>query len=89
MAVGATEGDIIRLVLRDGVTLVVAGLVSGLVVTLLAFRVMGSFLFGISARDPLTFASVAPILGCVALIACAVPAWRAARVDPATTLRCE
>jgi hypothetical protein len=62
---------------------------SGLVVTLLASRVMGSFLFGISARDRLTLVSVAPMLGCVAIVACAVPARRAARIDPAITLRSE
>jgi ABC-type antimicrobial peptide transport system permease subunit len=87
MAVGATEGDIVRLVLSDGVALVVGGLTSGLVVALLVSRVMGRFLFGISACDPLTFLSVAPMLGAVALVACAVPAWRAARVDPGITLR--
>ena len=50
---------------------------------------LGAFLFGVSARDPLTLVSVAPILGCVALIACAIPAWRAARVDPTVALRSE
>jgi hypothetical protein len=51
--------------------------------------VVEGFLFGISARDPLTLVSVAPILGCVALIACAIPAWRAAGVNPAVALRSE
>jgi predicted permease len=89
MAIGATQNDIVRLVLQDGSKLVLLGLAGGLLVTLACSRIVGSFLFGISARDPLTLVSVAPILGCVALIACAIPAWRAARVDPTVALRSE
>lgn len=89
MAVGATQRDIVRLVLRDGSKLVLFGLVAGLLVTLAGSQALGSFLFGVSARDPLTLVSVAPILGCVALIACAIPALRAARVDPTVALRSE
>jgi predicted permease len=89
IAIGATQSDIVRLVLHDGSKLVLFGLAAGLLVTLTCSRVLGSFLFGISARDPLTLVSVAPILGCVALIACAIPAWRAARVDPTVALRSE
>jgi predicted permease len=89
MAVGATQHDIVRLVLQDGSKLVLLGLAAGLLVTLAGSQVVASFLFGVSARDPLTLVSVAPILGCVALIACAIPAWRAARVDPTVALRSE
>ena len=89
MAIGATQNDIVRLVLHDGSKLVLFGLVSGLLLTLACSRLVGSFLFGISTRDPVTLVSVAPILGCVALIACAIPAWRAARVDPTVALRSE
>jgi len=89
MAIGATQNDIVRVVLHDGSKLVLLGLAAGLLVTLACSRVVGSFLFGISARDPLTLVSVAPILGSVALIACAIPAWRAARVDPTVALRSE
>jgi putative ABC transport system permease protein len=89
MAIGATQNDIVRLVLHDGSKLVLFGLVSGLLLTLACSRVVGSFLFGISTRDPLTLVSVAPILGCVALIACGIPAWRAARVVPTVALRSE
>jgi ABC-type antimicrobial peptide transport system permease subunit len=89
MAIGATQNDIVRLILQDGSKLVLCGLVAGLLVTLASSRVVGSFLFGVSTRDPLTLLSVAPILACVALIACAIPARRAARVDPTVALRSE
>ena len=89
MAVGATQQDIVRLVLQDGSKLVILGLAAGLLLTIVCSRVVGSFLFGISAHDPLTVVSVAPIVGCVALIACAIPAWRAAHVDPMVALRSE
>ena len=89
IAVGATQYDIVRLVLRDGTKLVLFGLTAGLLATLASSHVVEHFLFGVSARDPLTLISVGPILGCVALIACAVPAWRAARTDPIAALRSE
>jgi len=89
VAVGATERDIVRLVLRDGLSLVLLGLAAGLLVTLACSQVVGSFLFGVSARDPLTLVTVGPILGGVALIACTIPAWRAARADPMVALRSE
>jgi ABC-type antimicrobial peptide transport system permease subunit len=89
MAIGATQNDIVRLILQDGSKLVLFGLATGLLVTLACSRIIGRFLFGISARDPLTLVSVAPILGGVALIACVIPAWRAARVDPTVALRSE
>jgi putative ABC transport system permease protein len=89
MALGATQNDIVRLVLQDGSKLVLFGLAAGLLATLAYSRVVGTFLFGVSARDPVTLVSVTPILGCVAFMACAIPAWRAARVDPTVALRCE
>jgi predicted permease len=89
LAIGAAPNDIVRLVLRDGTVLVIAGLAAGLLMTLASARIVGGFLFGVSARDPLTLVSVAPILGGVALLACAIPAWRAARVDPTVALRAD
>jgi predicted permease len=87
LAIGAAPNDIVRLVLKDGTMLVVVGLAAGLMMTLASARVVGGFLFGVSARDPLTLAGVAPVLGGVALLACVIPAWRAARVDPTVALR--
>ena len=89
MALGADRQDIIRLMLQGGLNVVTFGLAAGVVVTLASSRVIGSFLFGVSPRDPLTLLTVGPLLGCVALIACAIPAWRAARVNPAVALHSE
>jgi len=89
MALGATRRDVIRLVLQDGLSLVVVGLGIGLMGALASSRIVGNFLFGVSARDPLTLVSIAPILGGVAMMACAIPAWRAARVEPTVALRSE
>jgi predicted permease len=87
MALGATKRDILWLVLHDGLRLVSIGLAAGLSIALMSSRFVSSFLFGISARDPLAFAGVAALVGCVATIACIIPALRAARVDPMITLR--
>ena len=89
LAVGATPEHIVRLVLGDGSKLVMLGVAAGMVMTLACSRVVGRFLFGVSAYDPLTLVSVVPVLGGVGLIACAIPAWRAARVDPTIALRSE
>jgi predicted permease len=87
MALGASGPDILRLVLRDGAVLMALGLAMGFVMALASGRFLAAFLFGVSPADPLTFAGVAPILVAVAAAACAVPAWQALRVNPATTLR--
>jgi putative ABC transport system permease protein len=89
IAIGATRGDIVRLVLREGVMLVMLGIATGILVTLAGSRVIGRFLFGISAQDPLTLGCIAPALGAVALLACALPAWRASGIDPTIALRSE
>lgn len=89
VAVGATQQDIVRLVVRDGLNLVAFGLAAGVLITLVFSRVVESFLFGISPRDSLVLVSISAILGGVALIACTIPAWRAARIDPTIALRSE
>jgi putative ABC transport system permease protein len=89
MALGAQPADVLRLVVRQGMMPVVMGLAAGTAGALLLTRVMATLLFGVSASDPLTFAAVAALLTLVALLACAVPAWRAIKIDPSSALRCE
>jgi putative ABC transport system permease protein len=89
MALGASRGEILKLVVGQGMKLVLSGLVVGLVVSLGVTRLLASLLFGTSARDPLTFAAVTLLLIVVALLAAYVPARRAAMVDPIVALRYE
>jgi len=89
MALGARAADVLRLILGRAVILVGVGLGLGLVAALALTRLMESLLYGVSATDPVTFLSIPLLLMAVALIACYVPARRAARVDPMIALRCE
>jgi predicted permease len=89
MALGAQVGDVTRLVVQQGARLAAIGIAVGLVGALALTRVLASLLYGVSARDPLTFAGVAAVLGAVALMATYVPARRAARVDPLMAIRSE
>jgi putative ABC transport system permease protein len=86
-ALGASRGDILVLVLRQGTLLTALGAVVGLGAAAIATRALVTLLFGVTPLDPVTYASVAALLLTVSGVACAVPAWRAARVDPSTTLR--
>jgi putative ABC transport system permease protein len=89
MALGATAGTLLRLVLREGVTLAGAGLVLGLAGALALGRALTSLLYGVSATDPATLAAIAGVAALAALVACLVPAIRAMRVDPTIALRAE
>jgi putative ABC transport system permease protein len=87
MALGGRRSDVARLVIGQGMTVVAIGVVAGIAITLGATRLMASLLFGVGAADPVTFAGVVLLLGTTALLACALPAWRAMRVQPAAVLR--
>ena len=89
MALGAQAGDVIRLVMRQGTALTAAGVALGLVGALAFTRLLESLLYGVSARDPVTFAAVAAVLTLVALAAAYLPARRAARADPLLAIRSE
>jgi predicted permease len=89
MALGATRAAIVKLILRHGMALASGGVLLGLVGALALTQVMESLLFGVRATDPVTFSVIAALLGAVALLACFVPARRAARVDPMISLRWE
>jgi hypothetical protein len=89
LALGAQRRDVTRLVMHQGLRLALAGIVLGSVVAVGASRVLSTLLYGVTAGDPLTYTSVAALLGLVAAIAAHVPARRAARVDPMVALRSE
>jgi predicted permease len=89
VALGAQPRDVLRLVIGQGLKMILTGLAAGLLIAVAVTRVLQSLLFGVTATDALTFALVALLLGAVALAACWIPARRAMRVDPMIALRCE
>jgi putative ABC transport system permease protein len=88
-ALGASTVSLLGLVLRGGMVMTGISLALGIAGALGLTKLIESLLFGIGARDPITIVAVAGILGCVALLACYIPARRATQVDPTTALRCE
>jgi predicted permease len=87
MALGARAADVLRLVLRQGMTLAAIGVLIGVIGSAAATRILRAALYGISPTDPLTFIAITLILGAVAVLACYIPARRATRVDPMVALR--
>jgi len=89
LAIGAPGAAVLKLVIGQGMKLAGIGVTIGLIASLGLMRVMKTLLFGVSTTDPLTFVTNALLLSAVALLACYLPARRAARVDPMEALRCE
>jgi predicted permease len=89
MALGAQQSDVMRLVLGEGMLVILVGLGVGFAGSLASTRFLSGLLFGVTATDPLTFAGVIILLAVVALVACYIPARRAVRVDPLIALRYE
>jgi ABC-type antimicrobial peptide transport system permease subunit len=89
LALGAQRADVLRMIVRQGMSVTAIGIAAGVGAALVLARLMSSLLFGISTADPLTFAAIPLLLAAVALLACYVPARRATRVDPMITLRNE
>ncbi len=89
LALGAQGRDVLMMIVKQGSKLILLGLAIGLFGAYALTRLLATLLFGVTAKDPLTFAAVATLLAIVALLACYIPAWRATKVDPMEALRCE
>ncbi len=89
IALGASPRNILNLVVRQGMALAFAGVTLGLAASFLLTQLIRSLLFGVRATDPITFAGISCLLAIVTLLACYIPAQRAARIDPLTSVRCE
>jgi predicted permease len=89
IALGASQRNILSLVVRQGMALAFAGVTLGLGAAFLLMRLIRSLLFGVQAFDPITFAGISFLLAMITLLACYIPAQRAARIDPSISLRCD
>ena len=87
LALGATTGDVLKMIAGHGMKLAITGVGAGLLGSIAFNRLMKSLLFGVGAIDPPTFAGIALLLASVALLACYIPARRATKVDPLVALR--
>ena len=89
IALGASPRNIVNLVVRQGMALALAGVTLGLAASFLLTQLIRSLLFGVRATDPITFAGISFLLAIITLLACYIPAQRAARIDPLISVRCE
>jgi ABC-type antimicrobial peptide transport system permease subunit len=87
MSLGADSGRVQRMILKEGGVLLAIGLVLGVGGTLFAARVIRGLLFGVAPHDPITLIGVAVVMAMIGIVACWIPARRAARIDPAITMR--
>ena len=87
MALGATPSALLALVMSSGLRLALAGIVVGVALALGTTRLLGDMLFRVGPRDPLVFSAVIVVMAAAATLACALPAWRASRLDPVRALR--
>jgi ABC-type antimicrobial peptide transport system permease subunit len=87
MALGASTSNVLRLVLSRGLLLTTTGMIIGIALALVLTRLLGNLLYQVSPRDPLAFGAAFAVMTIVSLAACFLPAWRAARTDPARALR--
>jgi ABC-type antimicrobial peptide transport system permease subunit len=87
MALGASAGDVLRLVMSHGLALTTGGVVLGVAAALALTRQLGTLLFNVSPRDPLAFATALGVMTLAALVACFFPAWKATQTDPVRALR--
>jgi len=89
IALGASQHNIVSLVVRQGMALAFSGVMIGLAAAFLLTRLIRSLLYGVQATDPITFAGISLLLAIIALVASYIPAQRAARIDPLISLRSE
>jgi putative ABC transport system permease protein len=89
VALGAQSRDVLRLIIKHGLSLALIGILTGLVGAFALTRLMRDLLYGVKATDPLTFITIALLLAFIMLLACWIPARRAAKVDPMVALRHE
>jgi ABC-type antimicrobial peptide transport system permease subunit len=87
LALGAPRGELLRMIVRQGMALALAGAAAGIVVALVATRVLRAFLYDVLPSDPMTFGVILAVLALAVLAATLIPARRAASVDPSETLR--
>ena len=89
LALGANPAQVLRTILRDGLTITAAGVIVGLAAAWASVRLVASLLFGLTPHDPITLIAAVVLLTAIAMIACILPARRAAATDPMTVMRAE